>query len=427
VGNSEDARDVAQEAFIRAYLHLAQLREPEKFGAWMKQITLNECRMWLRRQQEPEAHEVLPVAASETEQVDMRLAVQQALSCLSPESRRTLMLFYIKSYSLQEIAAHLEIPMSTVKSRLRDGRARLRKEMSEMTEAKPEEITLPPLCHRLYREIFEEGKLEVADEIIAPGFVWHNSEVPPGPAGVKMTATAARASFPDLRFVIDDVIEAGDKLIVRWTLHGTQQGEFSGLPATGQTIASTGISIHRVARGKIIELWQQFDEDSVYRQLGFSPPRPPDDPNNNELPINRILTTILQYAINDNVSEILIEPQLIDETVEFEHEGQLITTQTAGTCVVSILYRIDGVLTEQMRVPHFILEPLVERIKTAGRLDFPDSADTSTSYNRIHIEYGQIRLTGDDTECSWTISISPTEFGEKVTLNREPPHESAAS
>src|SRR5205823_4886607 len=131
----EDARDVAQEAFVQAYLHLGQLREPARFGAWLRQLTVNECRMWQRRRRPAEPLEAIdPAATAGQGDVETRLAIRQALGCLSEPSRLTLTLFYFRSYSLQEIADFLGIPLTTVKSRLRHARARLRKEWCEMME-----------------------------------------------------------------------------------------------------------------------------------------------------------------------------------------------------------------------------------------------------------------------------------------------------
>src|SRR5437588_2536254 len=84
----EDARDVAQEAFVQAYLHLAQLREPARFGAWLRQLAVNECRMWQRRRREVEPLEALEtVAAADHGDVETRLAVRRALAGLSEPAR----------------------------------------------------------------------------------------------------------------------------------------------------------------------------------------------------------------------------------------------------------------------------------------------------------------------------------------------------
>jgi len=140
--NAEDARDVAQEAFIQAYRHLDQLREPAKFGSWLRQIAVNECRMWQRQQHPTESLEAAPPSVEQDAQVEAKVATQQMLGCLSEESRLTLTLFYLHRYSLQEIAAFLEVPVTTIKSRLRNARAQLKREMYDMIEdtLKPEPL-----------------------------------------------------------------------------------------------------------------------------------------------------------------------------------------------------------------------------------------------------------------------------------------------
>ena len=132
--NFEDARDVAQEAFIHAYSRLHQLRETEKFAPWLRQITVNQCHILRRRHLRVEPDEDAMFSRHEVEQVETRMALQQALECLSPASRLTIILFYLRSYSLQEIADFLEVPVTTIKSRLRNARARLHKELRHMME-----------------------------------------------------------------------------------------------------------------------------------------------------------------------------------------------------------------------------------------------------------------------------------------------------
>src|SRR3954452_19483397 len=73
----EDARDVAQEAFIQAYLHLDQLRDPDRFGPWLRQVTVNQCRSWRRSRWREAPREVLPEPADRSEAVETRLAVRQ--------------------------------------------------------------------------------------------------------------------------------------------------------------------------------------------------------------------------------------------------------------------------------------------------------------------------------------------------------------
>jgi RNA polymerase sigma factor (sigma-70 family) len=157
--NFEDARDVAQEAFIAAYLRLGQLREPAKFGAWLRQITVNQCHMWQRQKRDHEPLDVTLGKAHEAEQVETRVLVHQALLCLSASTRLTLTLFYMHSYSMQEIAEFLEVPVSTVKSRLRNARDRLKKELGEMETVKNtlQDATLPPTFAAQVMEVLDGG------------------------------------------------------------------------------------------------------------------------------------------------------------------------------------------------------------------------------------------------------------------------------
>src|SRR5438094_10209111 len=83
----EDARDVAQEAFIQAYLHLDQLRDPERFGPWLRQVTVNRCRSWRRGRWRESPCEVLPEPPVSSESIETQLTVRQALACLAEESR----------------------------------------------------------------------------------------------------------------------------------------------------------------------------------------------------------------------------------------------------------------------------------------------------------------------------------------------------
>src|SRR5207248_8031312 len=78
----EDARDVAQEAFIQAFLHLDQLRDPDRFGPWLRQVTVNRCRSWRRGRWRETVGEEPPEPAARGESIETRLAVRQALACL---------------------------------------------------------------------------------------------------------------------------------------------------------------------------------------------------------------------------------------------------------------------------------------------------------------------------------------------------------
>ena len=88
---------------------------------------------------------------------------------------------------------------------------------------------------------------------------------------MKQLWTAQRAAFADLRVTIEDLVAEGDKVVKRFTLRGTHTGAFEGLPPTGKQIMLDGITIVRLADGKIQEIWEAYDMLGVLQQLGVIP------------------------------------------------------------------------------------------------------------------------------------------------------------
>ena len=126
---------------------------------------------------------------------------------------------------------------------------------------------------RRFYETFEKGDLSIVDEVLASNFVEHNPfpDQPPGPEGMKQVLGMMQAAFPDLALSTEDMIAEGDKVAVRAKITGTHRGEFMGLPATGNKVTVTGISIYGVVDGKIVEHWEQFDAMGMMQQLGAIP------------------------------------------------------------------------------------------------------------------------------------------------------------
>lgn len=126
---------------------------------------------------------------------------------------------------------------------------------------------------RAFEEIWNQGNLDVVDEIFATDFVFHDPVSPEvrGPKGFKQFVTIYRAAFPDIHFTIEDQIAEGDKVVARWTTLGTHQGELKGIPPTLKQVVVTGISILRITSGKIEEEWVNWDTLGMLQQLGVIP------------------------------------------------------------------------------------------------------------------------------------------------------------
>lgn len=116
------------------------------------------------------------------------------------------------------------------------------------------------------------GDTAVADELIASDLVLHN---PPAVLrsldDYKRSMAGFHAAFPDLHFTAEDLVAEGDRVVVRWTLRGTQRGEFLGRPPTGRTITVTGMSLFRIVGGRIQEIWVNMDRQGLMEQLGPAP------------------------------------------------------------------------------------------------------------------------------------------------------------
>jgi RNA polymerase sigma-70 factor (ECF subfamily) len=139
LGRFEDAEDAAQEAMVEAYLKLGHLREPERFAAWLRRIVTGKAvEVARRRREEPVAPETIEVAQARDAgplPCVLEAHVRDALAQLPPAVRLATTLFYVDGHSYQEIAAHLEVPASTVRGRLQRARAFLRKELVELVSA----------------------------------------------------------------------------------------------------------------------------------------------------------------------------------------------------------------------------------------------------------------------------------------------------
>jgi len=118
---------------------------------------------------------------------------------------------------------------------------------------------------RVFDEIFNQGKFEVADEIYAPDFRNHGATRTVDLKVDQDYVHAEKKAFPDLRISVQEMIAEGDKVAVLWTFRGTHTGSgYEGLPPTGTKVEIRGMTIWRFQNGRIVEEWSSFSETGAY-------------------------------------------------------------------------------------------------------------------------------------------------------------------
>ena len=138
LGDFHLAEDAAQEAFIEAYRNLGQLRDPAAFPGWFRRVVFSRCQRILRRKQPSTVAlvETVPVPDKEPSEMmataELKDSVLAAIRSLPEPERMVTTLFYINGYSQEDIAGFLEVPVTTVKSRLHTSRKRLKERMMNM-------------------------------------------------------------------------------------------------------------------------------------------------------------------------------------------------------------------------------------------------------------------------------------------------------
>jgi steroid delta-isomerase-like uncharacterized protein len=126
---------------------------------------------------------------------------------------------------------------------------------------------------RYSEKVMNRGSLDAVDELLADDYVHHSP--PPGMAptreGFKQFVAAAHTGLDDLTLTTDDILADGDTVVQRWTNSGMHDGEFLGVPPTGNRVRFSGVSIYTVRDGKIIEDWTYFDTMDLLQQLDAAP------------------------------------------------------------------------------------------------------------------------------------------------------------
>jgi steroid delta-isomerase-like uncharacterized protein len=134
------------------------------------------------------------------------------------------------------------------------------------------------LMRRWFQEVWNEGRIETVHELfhtdgVARGQRASEAEIR-GPEEFVKFVREIRGAFPDMKVQVDDVFGAGDKVVLRWSGTMTHTGDALGLPPTGRTVRSRGITIARFADGKVVEGWDCWDQLGMLEQIGvYKQPR----------------------------------------------------------------------------------------------------------------------------------------------------------
>jgi RNA polymerase sigma-70 factor, ECF subfamily len=149
LGNHHEAEDIAQEAFIRAFINIHSFKQERKFSTWLYRIATNLCIDRLRKKK-PDYYLDAEVSGTdgltlysqipstdrlpdtEVENMDLQDAIQKAISALPEKYRSVIVLKYVEELSLNEISEIMDLPLGTVKTRIHRGREALRKQLRNL-------------------------------------------------------------------------------------------------------------------------------------------------------------------------------------------------------------------------------------------------------------------------------------------------------
>ena len=137
-----------------------------------------------------------------------------------------------------------------------------------MSEEHNKEVT-----RRFSAEVWGEGNVALANELIAPDLVEHTPFPAPTPGleGHKQVLAMFRSAFPDLKVTVDEVFAEGDWTCLRWHGDGTHTGQLMNIPPTGKSVHVTGIDVLKLENGKIKERWAELNALGLMQQLGVIP------------------------------------------------------------------------------------------------------------------------------------------------------------
>ncbi|HXY78336.1 MAG TPA: ester cyclase [Candidatus Acidoferrales bacterium] len=138
------------------------------------------------------------------------------------------------------------------------------------TGGKVHSASVMDAVHKFYQG-YNEHNASLWEQALTPSYVGHvnGQTVPSREAGKGFVATLLSA-FPDIHYSIEDSLQAGDRIAVRWSATATHTGNLFGIAPTQKKVNMIGITIFRVENGQVAELWDVWDEAGLMKQLGAS-------------------------------------------------------------------------------------------------------------------------------------------------------------
>ena len=130
------------------------------------------------------------------------------------------------------------------------------------------------LVRRWFDEVWNKGRAEAIDEMFDEYGIAHGLSDDPakpitGPGDFKPFHTLFREAFPNMLIAIEDMVAEGDKVAARCSVRARHEGDFMGRAATKAPVEFTGIAIVRIDNGKIVEAWNNFDFQTLHKQVGL--------------------------------------------------------------------------------------------------------------------------------------------------------------
>jgi predicted ester cyclase len=127
------------------------------------------------------------------------------------------------------------------------------------------------VVNHVFEELFSQGRYEFISQVYAPKCIVHEGNKTRTLDEAVAEGKGFRASAPDLHMKADRMVVNGDIVTVDWTSQGTHTGQSRGIRPTGNHIVMHGNSRFRLVNGKIAEVWNNYDRDGLFRQMGVNP------------------------------------------------------------------------------------------------------------------------------------------------------------